>query len=74
MLSPGDVRGEGSLAGQRVGMAAATAIADGSVERVEKKATVRLLHRQSVLSDLFMGHLLSCPIRGVLHAQPWGGP
>ncbi|HLW60790.1 MAG TPA: Crp/Fnr family transcriptional regulator [bacterium] len=63
MLSQGDFFGEGSLAGQRVRMATATAIADGSVERVEKKAMVRLLHQQPVFSDIFMTHLLSRNIR-----------
>ncbi len=63
MVSPGDFFGEGALAGQRVRMATAIAIADGSVERVEKKAMARLLHQQPVFSDLFMTHLLSRNIR-----------
>jgi CRP/FNR family cyclic AMP-dependent transcriptional regulator len=63
MLSRGDFFGEGALAGQRVRMATATAVADGSVERVEKTAMVRLLHQQPVFSDLFMTHLLSRNIR-----------
>ena len=63
ILNQGDFFGEGALAGQRVRMATATAIADGSVERVEKKAMVRLLHQQPAFSDLFMAHLLSRNIR-----------
>jgi CRP/FNR family cyclic AMP-dependent transcriptional regulator len=63
MLGPDDFFGEGCLAGQRLRMATATALADGSVMRLEKQVIIRLLRRQPAFSDLFVSYLLSRNIR-----------
>ncbi len=62
-LESGDFFGEGSLAGQRIRMATATAVTDGSMMRLEKKAIIRLLHDQPTFSELFTTYLLSRNIR-----------
>jgi CRP/FNR family transcriptional regulator, cyclic AMP receptor protein len=62
-LESGDFFGEGSLAGQRIRMATATAVTDGSIVRLEKKAIIRLLHNQPIFSELFATYLLSRNIR-----------
>jgi CRP/FNR family transcriptional regulator, cyclic AMP receptor protein len=62
-LESGDFFGEGSLAGQRIRMATATAVTDGSTVRLEKKAIIRLLHNQPTFSELFTTYLLSRNIR-----------
>jgi CRP/FNR family transcriptional regulator, cyclic AMP receptor protein len=61
LLGPNDFFGEGCLAGQPVRMS--TAIEDATVLRLEKKATIRMLHTQQKFSELFTTHLLSRNIR-----------
>ena len=63
MLGPGDFFGEGCLAGQPVRMGSATALVNSTILLVDKKAMVRLLHRQHDLSDRFIAHLLARNIR-----------
>ena len=63
MLGPDDFFGEGCLAGQRVRMATATAMTDGSVLTLEKKTIVRLLRDQPRFSELFVAYLLARNIR-----------
>jgi CRP/FNR family transcriptional regulator, cyclic AMP receptor protein len=63
MLGPGDFLGEGCLAGQRLRMATATAMTDGSIVRLEKKAIIRLLENQAAFSAQFVSYLLSRNIR-----------
>jgi CRP/FNR family cyclic AMP-dependent transcriptional regulator len=55
--------GEGSLAGQVLRMGSATAITDCELLRVEKKAMMDALHRESALSDMFVAYLLARNIR-----------
>jgi CRP-like cAMP-binding protein len=55
--------GEGSLAGQSLRMGTATAIADCSVLRIEKKSMMEALHREQTLSDMFVAYLLARNIR-----------
>jgi len=62
-LGPGNFFGEGSLAGQRIRMATATAVTDGSLVRIEKEAIIRLLHNHPTFSKLFTTYLLSRNIR-----------
>jgi CRP/FNR family transcriptional regulator, cyclic AMP receptor protein len=62
-LESGNFFGEGSLAGQRIRMATATAVTDGSAVRLEKDAIIRLLHNQPIFSELFVTYLLSRNIR-----------
>src|SRR3954463_15439511 len=51
MLEQGNFFGEGCLAGQRIRMGSATAIASSAVLRVGKEQMVRLLHKQHAMSD-----------------------
>jgi CRP/FNR family cyclic AMP-dependent transcriptional regulator len=63
ILSEGDFFGEGCLAGQPLRMAAATALTDCTLLRIEKKAMMEVLHREHALSDLFVAYLLTRNIR-----------
>src|SRR5437879_9524317 len=54
ILGSGDFFGEGSLAGQPLRMATATAITECSVLRIPKEAMIRMLHHEPALSELFM--------------------
>jgi CRP/FNR family cyclic AMP-dependent transcriptional regulator len=63
MLGPGDVFGEGCLAGQPVRMGSATAITPSLVRVIAKGKMVRLLHKQHAMSDRFIVHMLSRNIR-----------
>lgn len=63
VLGPNVFVGEGSLAGQRLRMATATALSDGSLVRIEKETMIRLLYEQPTFSELFTTHLLSRNVR-----------
>src|SRR6266513_1109270 len=63
ILGSGDFFGEGSLAGQPLRMATATAITECSVLRIPKETMIRMLHHEPALSELFMAYLLSRNIR-----------
>jgi CRP-like cAMP-binding protein len=63
VLGPDAFVGEGCLAGQRLRMATATAMTDGTVVRLKKEAMVRLLHEQPTFAELFTAYLLSRNIR-----------
>jgi CRP/FNR family cyclic AMP-dependent transcriptional regulator len=63
MLGSGDFVGEGCLAGQPVRIATATAVTPTKLLVVDKKAMVRLLHRQHEFSDRFIAHMLARNIR-----------
>jgi len=63
VLGPDAFVGEGCLAGQRLRMATATAMTDGTVVRLKKEAMVRLLHEQPTFGELFTAYLLSRNIR-----------
>jgi CRP/FNR family cyclic AMP-dependent transcriptional regulator len=63
ILSERDFFGEGCLAGQPLRMAAAAAMTDCELLRVEKKAMMQTLHREHALSDLFVAYLLTRNIR-----------
>jgi len=63
ILGPGDFLGEGSLAGQRVCMATATAIAPTTVLVIEKNEMIRVLHREHEFSDRFIAYMLARNIR-----------
>src|SRR5437870_5574319 len=57
ILGNGDFFGEGSLAGQPLRMATATAMTECSILRVQKETMVRMLHNEPALSELFMAYL-----------------
>jgi CRP/FNR family transcriptional regulator, cyclic AMP receptor protein len=55
--------GEGSLAGQVLRMGTAAAMTDCEILRIERKAMMDALHRESSLSDMFVAYLLARNIR-----------
>ncbi len=63
ILGPGDFFGEGCLAGQRICMGTATAIAPSAILIIEKNEMLRVLHKERALSDRFMAYILSRNIR-----------
>lgn len=63
ILREGDFFGEGCLAGQPLRMASAAAMTDCTLLRIEKKAMIEVLHRESSLSDMFVAYLLGRNIR-----------
>jgi CRP/FNR family cyclic AMP-dependent transcriptional regulator len=63
ILNPGDFCGEGGLAGQPLRMGSAIAMTDCELMRIEKKAMMLALHRESKLSDMFTAYLLGRNIR-----------
>jgi CRP/FNR family cyclic AMP-dependent transcriptional regulator len=63
LLGPGDFFGEGSLAGQPLRMATATAVTDASIVRVPKATMIRVLHRDAAFAGVFTTYLLSRNIR-----------
>jgi CRP/FNR family transcriptional regulator, cyclic AMP receptor protein len=63
MLGPGEFFGEGCLAGQAVRMGSATAVTNSTILLIDKKAMVRVLHKQHALSDRFIAHMLARNIR-----------
>jgi CRP/FNR family transcriptional regulator, cyclic AMP receptor protein len=63
MLGSGDFLGEGALAGQRVRMGTATAVAASTVLIVPKQQMIRLLHEEPGFSDRFLEYMLSRNIR-----------
>ena len=63
MLGPGEFFGEGCLAGQPVRMGNATTTTDSTILLVDKNQMIRLLHKQSALSDRFIAHMLARNIR-----------
>jgi CRP/FNR family transcriptional regulator, cyclic AMP receptor protein len=63
ILGPGDFLGEGSLVGQIVCMATATAIAPTTVLLIEKNEMIRVLHSEHEFSDRFIAYMLARNIR-----------
>jgi CRP/FNR family transcriptional regulator, cyclic AMP receptor protein len=63
ILSPGEFFGEGCLAGQPLRIAAAVAMTDCTLDKIEKSLMARILHEQHDASELFVKHLLSRNVR-----------
>jgi CRP/FNR family cyclic AMP-dependent transcriptional regulator len=63
ILGDGDFLGEGCLAGRSVCLATASAMTDCSIARLEKLATIRVLHDEPAFSELFLSYLLSRNMR-----------
>jgi CRP-like cAMP-binding protein len=63
ILSDKQFFGEGSLAGQSLRMGSAAAMTDCKLLRIEKRAMMLALQRESALSDLFVAYLLARNIR-----------
>jgi CRP/FNR family cyclic AMP-dependent transcriptional regulator len=63
VLNEGDFFGEGCLTGQPLRMCSATAIADCSVMRIDKKSMMEVIHLEHGFSDMFVAYLLTRNIR-----------
>jgi CRP/FNR family cyclic AMP-dependent transcriptional regulator len=63
ILGEKDFFGEGCLAGQPLRMAAATAMTDCELLRIEKRAMMQALQREHALSDMFVAYLVGRNIR-----------
>jgi CRP/FNR family cyclic AMP-dependent transcriptional regulator len=63
ILEAGDFFGEGCLAGQSRRMGTATAMDESYLARLDKGATLAVLHENPAFSELFLTHLLSRHIR-----------
>jgi CRP-like cAMP-binding protein len=63
ILGANDFLGEGCLAGRPVCLATATAMVDCSIVRLEKPATIRVLHEEPAFSEMFLAYLLSRNMR-----------
>jgi len=63
ILGMGDFLGEACLAGRLLCLPTATTMSECSIVRLEKSATVRVLHEEPGFSELFLAYLLSRNIR-----------
>jgi CRP/FNR family transcriptional regulator, cyclic AMP receptor protein len=59
LLGPGEFFGEGCLIGQPRRLAAAKAVVDSEVMRVDKAEMLRVLHAEPVFGELFTAYLLT---------------
>ena len=63
LLGKDEFCGEGCLAGQPKRIAAATALTECEIMRIEKNAIIHTLHTEPEFSELFLAHLLARTIR-----------
>jgi CRP/FNR family cyclic AMP-dependent transcriptional regulator len=63
ILGQGHFFGEGCLVGQKQRMAAATALVDCSIARLEKPVVVKVLKDEPAFSELFIAYLLARNVR-----------
>jgi CRP/FNR family transcriptional regulator, cyclic AMP receptor protein len=63
VLGPGQFFGEGCLAGQQLHTTTAAAVTDCTLNKIEKSLMASMLHERHDVSEMFVGHLLSCSIR-----------
>ena len=63
LLRAGDFFGEGSIAGQRMRVATATALTPASVLEIDKREMIRVLHEERDFSDRFVAHMLRRNVR-----------
>src|SRR3984893_14648705 len=59
ILETGDFFGEGCLIGQPLRLAAATAMTESSIMRVEKPAMIRIFRTEVSFAEKFMAHLVT---------------
>ncbi len=59
ILGAGEFFGEGCLIGQPLRLAAASALTESAVMRIEKAAMVRVLHDEPQFAEVFTRHLLT---------------
>jgi len=63
LLHPNDFFGEGSIAGQPLRFATATAMEPASVLEIEKQEMIRVIHEEHEFSDRFVAHMLKRNVR-----------
>ena len=63
ILGPGDFLGEGSLVGQPLWIATATAMTQGRALVIEKREMLRLLHSEKEFSDRFISYMVTRNLR-----------
>jgi CRP/FNR family transcriptional regulator, cyclic AMP receptor protein len=63
ILGPDEFCGEGCLTGQSLRIAAATAMTEAEIMRVEKAAMIRIIHEEPAFSEMFIAHLLARTMR-----------
>jgi CRP/FNR family cyclic AMP-dependent transcriptional regulator len=63
VLGPDEFCGQGCLAGQQRRMAAATAMTECEIMRLEKATIIRVLHEEPEFSEMFVSYLLARTIR-----------
>ena len=63
ILGAGNFLGEGCLAGRPLRLGTATAMSECSIIRLEKLATIRVLHDEPAFSNLFVAYLLTRNMR-----------
>ena len=63
ILGTGDFFGEGCLADQPLRMATVTAMSECTIVRLEKRATIQVLHEEPAFAELFLTHVLSRNMR-----------
>jgi len=63
ILGPGDFLGEGSLVGQPLWIATATAMTQGRALVIEKNEMLRLLHAEQEFSDRFISYMVTRNLR-----------
>jgi CRP/FNR family cyclic AMP-dependent transcriptional regulator len=63
ILGGGNFLGEGCLAGRPLRLGTATAMSECSIVRLEKLATIRVLHEEPAFSKLFVAYLLTRNMR-----------
>jgi CRP/FNR family cyclic AMP-dependent transcriptional regulator len=63
LLYPGDFFGEGSIAGQPLRVATATAVEPATVLMIAKQEMIRVIHEEHQFSDRFVSHMLKRNVR-----------
>jgi CRP/FNR family cyclic AMP-dependent transcriptional regulator len=63
MLGPGDFVGESALAGERLRIATATAVAPTTALVIEKRKMLRVLHAEPALASRFLSYVLARNVR-----------
>jgi len=63
ILGTGDFFGEGCLADQPLRMATVTAMSECAIVRLEKRATIRVLHEEPAFAEVFLTYVLSRNMR-----------
>ncbi|HLB86339.1 MAG TPA: Crp/Fnr family transcriptional regulator [Terriglobales bacterium] len=63
ILGTGDFFGEGCLADQPLRMSTVTAMSECAIVRLERRATIRVLHEEPAFAELFLTYVLSRNMR-----------